>query len=82
MVIIIQSLSRLGPIVFEKNPTLRFRTDFSARQLSPPEFKMAEQNWCMRHTFDVLDIYTKFHLADMHGSSDIETAYFAHMLTL
>ena len=78
----IPSLSWLGTIVFEKAPTLRFRTNFSARQLSPPEYKLAKQNWYTRHTFDVLYIYTKFHLDDTHGSGDTETAYFAHMLNL
>ena len=72
----------LATIVFEKSPTLSFSTTFSARQLSPPECKLAEQNWYPWHTVDVLYIHTKFHVDDMRGFWDIEPVCFEHMLTL
>ena len=65
-----------------KSLNIKVWTNFSACQLSPPERKLAKQNWYTWHTVDVLYIHTKFHLYNMCGSWNNETAYLAHMLTL
>ena len=68
-----------------KSPNVKvfFSSQISVRvKYLPPEYKLAKQNWYMWYTFDVFYIHTKFHLPDMHGCWDTETAYFSYMLTL
>ena len=79
-----QGLKKHGIIDLAKAPTLRFLSNFSERQLSAPARKMAKQNQYMRHSLDVVYLHTKFHLGDISGSEDAETACMFHksMLTL